>query len=145
MFCHEEVPRINDASFTAPAGAVTPHPGPGVKFMTVGGVRAPIDQALAESGYDYGQFACLAGPLTRPDPGTPYRVKYRSISHSRREWLVTRLIALVLVTLSVVGLIHAPVVVPVVWFGGFLGAWSWWRPRVTRGRLRQGRGDMGKS
>ena len=77
------------------------HPGLAVKFMTVGGTRAPIDAALAESGYDYEQFACLAGPLTRPDPGKPYRVKYRGISHSRREWLITRLIALVLVALDV--------------------------------------------
>ena len=69
--------------------------------MTVGGTRAPIDQGLAESGYDYEQFARLAGPLTRPDPGKPYRVEYRGISHSRREWLMTRLIALVLVALDV--------------------------------------------
>ena len=85
----------------APVYQDAPHPGPGAKFMTVGGERAPIDQGLAESAYDYGRFACLAGPLTRPDPGTPYRVTYRGISHSRREWLMTRLIALVLVALDV--------------------------------------------
>jgi cellulose synthase/poly-beta-1,6-N-acetylglucosamine synthase-like glycosyltransferase len=69
--------------------------------MTVGGVRAPVDNGLAESGYDYEQFSSLAGPLGRPSPGEAYRVQYRGIHRSRREWLVTRLIALVLVALDV--------------------------------------------
>jgi cellulose synthase/poly-beta-1,6-N-acetylglucosamine synthase-like glycosyltransferase len=84
-----------------PVHQKTPHSAPAVKFMSVDGVRAPIDNGLAESGYDYEQFACLAGPLTRPEPGKPYRVEYRGISQSRREWLTTRLIALLLVVLDV--------------------------------------------
>ena len=72
-----------------------------LRYMNVGGVRAPVDNGLAESGYDYEQFSSLAGPLGRPSPGEPYRVRYRGIHRSRREWLVTRLIALVLVALDV--------------------------------------------
>ncbi|GAA1680130.1 glycosyltransferase family 2 protein [Streptomyces yatensis] len=29
--------------------------------------------------YDYEHYSRLAGPLTRPEPGTPYRVRYRSL------------------------------------------------------------------
>jgi cellulose synthase/poly-beta-1,6-N-acetylglucosamine synthase-like glycosyltransferase len=69
--------------------------------MNVGGVRAPVDIGLAESGYDYEQFTTLAGPLSHPDPGQPYRVQYRGIHRSGREWVTTRLIAVVLVALDV--------------------------------------------
>jgi cellulose synthase/poly-beta-1,6-N-acetylglucosamine synthase-like glycosyltransferase len=68
--------------------------------MAVGGVLAPVDDGLAEAEFGYAQYTCLAGPLTRPDPGRPYRVRYRGIHHSRREWLATRLIALALVALD---------------------------------------------
>ncbi|HUN38643.1 MAG TPA: glycosyltransferase family 2 protein [Trebonia sp.] len=70
-------------------------------YMSVSGVRAPVDNGLADSGYEYEQFSSLAGPLGRPSPGEPYRVQYRGIHRSRREWLVTRLIALILVALDV--------------------------------------------
>ena len=70
------------------------------KYMTVSGTRALLDDGLAESGYDYEQFATLAGPLTYPPPDLPYRVRYRSIHHSMREWVVTRFIALLLVVLD---------------------------------------------
>ena len=30
------------------------------KYMVVSGIRAPLDEGLAESGYDYKQFATLA-------------------------------------------------------------------------------------
>src|SRR5258708_2597400 len=56
----------------------------------------PMDAGLAGSGYAYEQFSALAGPLTEPPAGQPYRVQYRSIHHSRRERLLTRLIAFVL-------------------------------------------------
>jgi cellulose synthase/poly-beta-1,6-N-acetylglucosamine synthase-like glycosyltransferase len=69
--------------------------------MVVSGIRAPVDEGLAKSGYHYKQFATLAGPLTRPPRDRPYRVRYRGIHHSRREWLVIRLIAFVLVALDV--------------------------------------------
>ena len=68
--------------------------------MAVGGVLAPIDDGLADAEFGYAQYSCLAGPLTRPDPGRPYRVRYRGIHHTRREWLATRLIALTLVVLD---------------------------------------------
>src|SRR3954451_14573364 len=29
--------------------------------------------------YDYEHYSRLAGPLTQPDPSTPYRVRYRSL------------------------------------------------------------------
>ncbi len=69
-------------------------------YMAVGGVLAPVDDGLAEAEFGYAHYTCLAGPLTRPDPGRPYRVRYRGIHHSRREWLATRLIALALVALD---------------------------------------------
>ena len=70
------------------------------RYMAVGGVLAPVDDGLADSEFGYAQYTCLAGPLTRPDPGQPYRVRYRGIHHTRREWLATRLIALALVALD---------------------------------------------
>jgi cellulose synthase/poly-beta-1,6-N-acetylglucosamine synthase-like glycosyltransferase len=70
--------------------------------MVVSGIRAPVDEGLAASGYDYYQFATLAGPLTEHQRDQPYQVRYRGIHHSKREWLLTRLIAFVLVALDVV-------------------------------------------
>jgi cellulose synthase/poly-beta-1,6-N-acetylglucosamine synthase-like glycosyltransferase len=69
--------------------------------MTVGGTRAPVDDGLATSEFDYERFSRVAGPLTRPAAGVPYQVQYRGIHRSRREWVMTRLIASVLVVLDV--------------------------------------------
>ena len=85
------------ASPASPTEILPPLPR---RHMAVGGVLAPIDDGLADAEFGYAQYACLAGPLTRPDPGRPYRVRYRGIHHSRREWLATRLIALALVALD---------------------------------------------
>lgn len=71
------------------------------RFMVVSGIHAPIDDRLARSGYNYEQFATLAGPLTPPRPDKPYRVQYRGIHHSKREWILTRLIAAALVALDI--------------------------------------------
>ena len=69
--------------------------------MVVGGTRAPVDDELADSGYDYDQFCNLAGPLESPRWDEPYQVQYRPIHRSRREWLFTRVIAILLVLLDV--------------------------------------------
>jgi cellulose synthase/poly-beta-1,6-N-acetylglucosamine synthase-like glycosyltransferase len=82
-------------------GRYLPHPAHAPRYMTVSGVRALVDHELAESGYDYEQFTTLAGPLSHPSPDEPYRVQYRGIHRSGREWLATRCIALVLVALDV--------------------------------------------
>src|ERR1700688_4391769 len=71
------------------------------RYMLVSGIRAPVDDALAESSFDYAQFATLAGPLTSPPQDQPYRVHYRGIHRSTSEWLLTKLIALALVVLDV--------------------------------------------
>ncbi len=68
--------------------------------MVVGGTRAPVDDELADSGYDYDQFSNLAGPLASPRWDEPYRVQYRPIHRTRREWLTTRIIATILVLLD---------------------------------------------
>ena len=54
------------------------------RSMTVGGTRAPVDDGLAASGFGYERYTSLAGPLTRPSRGQPYRVQYRGIHRSRR-------------------------------------------------------------
>jgi len=38
------------------------------RYLDVSGTHAPVDKELAESGFDYEQFATLAGPLTHPPP-----------------------------------------------------------------------------
>jgi cellulose synthase/poly-beta-1,6-N-acetylglucosamine synthase-like glycosyltransferase len=68
--------------------------------MVVGGTRAPVDDELADSGYDYDQFSNLAGPLKSPRWDEPYQVQYRPIHRTRREWLMTRIIATILVLLD---------------------------------------------
>ncbi len=68
--------------------------------MVVGGTRAPVDDGLADSGYDYEQFSNLAGPLESPRWDEPYQVQYRAIHRTRREWLMTRIIAAILVLLD---------------------------------------------
>ena len=71
------------------------------RYMRVEGTRAPFDYRLADSGFGYERYATVAGPMTRPRWDEPYEVQYREIHRSRREWLATRLIALVLVALDV--------------------------------------------
>ena len=71
------------------------------RSMTVGGTRAPVDDGLAASGFSYELFTRVAGPLTRPRGDQPYHVQYRGIHRTKREWVVTRLIASVLVVLDV--------------------------------------------
>ncbi|MFF9405837.1 glycosyltransferase family 2 protein [Streptomyces anandii] len=39
----------------------------------------PTGARRAGTGYDYEHYSRLAGPLTRPDPDRPYRVRYRSL------------------------------------------------------------------
>ncbi|MGW0779829.1 glycosyltransferase family 2 protein [Streptomyces sp. NPDC002913] len=39
----------------------------------------PKRQAKAPPRYDYEHYSRLAGPLTQPDPGRPYTVRYRSL------------------------------------------------------------------
>ena len=70
------------------------------RYMDVEGTRAPLDDRLADSPFDYQRYATAAGPLARPRWDEPYQVQYRGIHHSKREWLATRLIALVLVALD---------------------------------------------
>jgi cellulose synthase/poly-beta-1,6-N-acetylglucosamine synthase-like glycosyltransferase len=69
--------------------------------MVVGGTRAPVDELLADSGFGYDRYTKLAGPLARPRADEPYRVQYRGIHRSRREWVATRFITLVLVALDI--------------------------------------------
>jgi len=71
------------------------------RYMHVEGTRAPVDHTLAVSRFGYEGYATVAGPLDRPRWDEPYEVRYRGIHHSNREWLATRLIALVLVVLDV--------------------------------------------
>ena len=80
---------------------VTDVPDTTRRYMAVGGTRAPVDDGLAASGVDYERFTRLAGPLTQPHPGEPYHVQYKGIHRSRREWVTTRLIALVLAVVDV--------------------------------------------
>jgi len=80
---------------------VTDIPDSTRRYMAVGGTLAPVDDGLAASGVDYERFTTLAGPLTRPSPGESYRVQYRGIHRSRREWVTTRLIAVVLAVVDV--------------------------------------------
>jgi cellulose synthase/poly-beta-1,6-N-acetylglucosamine synthase-like glycosyltransferase len=74
---------------------------PSRRHMLVSGIRAPVDAGLAESSFDYAQFATLAGPLASPPTDQPYRVRYHGIHKSKSERLLTRLIALALVALDV--------------------------------------------
>jgi len=69
--------------------------------MDIEGTRAPVDDRLADSHFGYERYTTVAGPLARPRWDEPYQVQYRGIHHSKREWLATRLIALVLVALDV--------------------------------------------
>lgn len=88
---------------TAPPGAEQPHQNysPARPHIAVGGTVALLDGQLAASGVDYRAYSTLAGPLARPRWDEPYQVQYRKIHRNRREWLATRLIALVLVILDI--------------------------------------------
>jgi cellulose synthase/poly-beta-1,6-N-acetylglucosamine synthase-like glycosyltransferase len=70
------------------------------RVMQVEGGLAPVDDGLAASGYGYERYTRMAGPLDRPRWDEPYEVQYRGIHQNKREWLATRLIALVLVVLD---------------------------------------------
>ena len=110
------VPALPPGPATTPAPApppgppTAPAPGPDRgagksirphRYMTVGGIRAPVDTALADSDFSYEPYTRLAGPLARSPRDKPYRVQYRGIHHSAREWVATRFIALALVALDV--------------------------------------------
>jgi cellulose synthase/poly-beta-1,6-N-acetylglucosamine synthase-like glycosyltransferase len=96
------MPAIGDAPATAPAGS-PPSAGSAASrhYMDVEGTLAPVDGQLADSPYDYYGYTKVAGPLDRPRWDEPYQVQYRGIHQSKREWLATRLIALVLVVLDI--------------------------------------------
>lgn len=67
-----------------------------------GGVPlALMDEGLVASGFGYERFTALSGPLRRPDPAGRYRVQFRGIHRSRREWVTTRAIAAVLAVIDV--------------------------------------------
>jgi cellulose synthase/poly-beta-1,6-N-acetylglucosamine synthase-like glycosyltransferase len=70
------------------------------RYMEVGGTIAPLDEGLADSGYGYERYTRLAGSLTRPRWDEPYTVQYKGIHHNKKEWVATRLIALLLVALD---------------------------------------------
>ena len=90
------------ASLSSPASLSRRGRSPGTdRYMVVGGTRAPVDDELADSGYDYDQFCNLAGPLESPRWDEPYQVQYRPIHRSKREWLFTRVIATLLVLLDI--------------------------------------------
>ncbi|MEU2870046.1 cellulose synthase catalytic subunit [Streptomyces olivoreticuli] len=42
-------------------------------------VRSPVRPPGARPRFDYEHYSRLAGPLTEPEPGRPYRVRYRSL------------------------------------------------------------------
>lgn len=80
------LPAISDA----PGPALTPGPAPGAepqpenpvgsrRYMDVEGTRAPVDDRLANSPFDYQRYATAAGPLARPRWDEPYQVQYRGI------------------------------------------------------------------
>ena len=61
---------------------------------------ALMDEGLVASGFGYERFTALAGPLARPDPAGRYQVQFRGIHRSRREWVTTRAIALILAVID---------------------------------------------
>jgi cellulose synthase/poly-beta-1,6-N-acetylglucosamine synthase-like glycosyltransferase len=97
----DETPDTSPAPGNPGSDVLAEDPAGTRTYMTAGGKRVQVDEGLGRSGYAYEQFSALAGPLTSLPEGQPYRVQYRSIHHSRREWLLTRLIAFVLVALDI--------------------------------------------
>lgn len=92
---------IKHAPETIPALTPAPKRAQPRRYMEAGGTLAPMDDGLAASAFDYERFTNLSGPLTRPAADEPYRVQYRGIHHSRRERVMTRLIALLLAAVDV--------------------------------------------
>ena len=84
------------AGVAAPAAAKVP-----AGYMQTDSGVARLDPVLAKSGFGYERYTSLAGPLTRPPRDQAYRVQYRTIHSSRREWLATRAITLSLVALDI--------------------------------------------
>jgi cellulose synthase/poly-beta-1,6-N-acetylglucosamine synthase-like glycosyltransferase len=78
---------------------VAPAPPPG--YMQTASGAARLDPVLAKSGFGYERYTSLAGPLTPPPSDQPYRVQFRTIHSSKREWLATRIITLSLVGLDI--------------------------------------------
>ncbi|MEU7044865.1 cellulose synthase catalytic subunit [Streptomyces varsoviensis] len=65
-----------DPSATARLRLPRQHPDP----HRTGAGRSPAQRhRRPPSRYDYEHYSRLAGPLTKPDPGRPYRVRYRSL------------------------------------------------------------------
>jgi len=68
-------------------------------------VAAPAQEVCLEdpAGIDYAAYSELAGPLTDPltDNSQPYRVQYRTIHRTKREWLTVRILVTALVALDV--------------------------------------------
>jgi cellulose synthase/poly-beta-1,6-N-acetylglucosamine synthase-like glycosyltransferase len=106
------LPAIGDEPAPTPDPGPEPDPAPrpehepgslarARRYMAVEGTLAPVDDGLADSPFEYERYTTVAGPLARPRWDEPYQVRYRGIHQSRREWLATRLIALVLVALDV--------------------------------------------
>jgi cellulose synthase/poly-beta-1,6-N-acetylglucosamine synthase-like glycosyltransferase len=95
-----EAAETPDAASAPGSEAPRENPSSELPSVMAGGKKARIDEALAKSGYAYERFAALAGPLTDPLTDAPYRVRYRSIGQSKREWLTIRFIAFVLVALD---------------------------------------------
>ena len=71
------------------------------RYLRVGDTDAPVDEGLARSGYSYERYTRLAGPVENRRWDKPYQVQYRRIRTSKREWVVTRAIALLLVVLDI--------------------------------------------
>ncbi len=104
---HHPHPRVvsetDDVLADDPApGAPALQPGsiPPRQYMVVNGTSAPVDDGLAASGFDYEQFATLAGPITDHPLNEPYTVRYRRINYGVREWLTIRLIVVALLALD---------------------------------------------
>ncbi|WP_301127561.1 glycosyltransferase family 2 protein [Streptomyces cacaoi] len=80
---------------TPPTGARQPYEQPGQDPTQTTQLRIPRQGRRRETGargergnrwtrknlprYDYEHYSRLAGPLTQPEPGKPYRVRYRSL------------------------------------------------------------------
>lgn len=90
-------PEASESDMSTGKLSTTPCPR---RYMNVSGTRAPVDDGLAASYFDYEQFAALAGPVTHPPFNEPYTVQYRRINHGLREWLTTRLIVTTLLALD---------------------------------------------
>ncbi|GHD89451.1 glycosyltransferase family 2 protein [Streptomyces naganishii] len=70
----------------------------------------PAGARRAGTGYDYEHYSRLAGPLTRPDPDRPYRVRYRSLisQEPHRVRVALMLAAAPLLSLVLLGWLMRP-------------------------------------